>query len=211
MYPPDAGAYVLGSAGRLVSDTEARIVTPEGKDCGLEEPGELWIRGRQNTLGYLNNKQATEEMYVSGNWVKTGDEAMVNKDGDFFIVDRLKELIKVKGFQVAPAELEGWLLNHEDVSDSCVIGIADEAAGERPFAFVTLPAQAADRCKGNKEEEKKIKESIMKHVSDHKTRYKHLKRVEIIDAIPKVRHTHDMSRRARTDTVCRFCSPFTVA
>lgn len=177
---------MLGSAGRLVSDTEARIVTPEGKDCGLEQPGELWIRGRQNTLGYLNNKQATDEMYVSGNWVKTGDEAMVNKDGDYFIVDRLKELIKVKGFQVAPAELEGWLLNHEDVSDSCVIGIADEAAGERPFAFVTLPAEAEKRCKGNKEEEKKIKESIMKHVSDHKTRYKHLKRVEIIDAIPKV-------------------------
>jgi 4-coumarate--CoA ligase len=95
MHPTDMEC-VLGSAGRLVSDTEARIVTPEGKDCGLEEPGELWIRGRQNTLGYSNNKQATEEMFVAGNWVRTGDEAKVNKDGDFFIVDRLKELIKVK-------------------------------------------------------------------------------------------------------------------
>lgn len=185
MHPTNT-EYVLGSAGRLVSDTEARIVTPEGKDCGLEESGELWIRGNQNTLGYLNNKQATEEMFVPGNWVRTGDEAKVNKDGDFFIVDRLKELIKVKGFQVAPAELEGWLLNHEDVSDSCVIGIYDEDAGEIPLAFVTLSLDAAKRCKGNAEETKKTKQSIMKHVSDHKVRYKHLKRVEFIDAVPKV-------------------------
>jgi 4-coumarate--CoA ligase len=186
MYPTEQGPYVLGSAGRLISDTEARIVTPEGKDCDIDNPGELWIRGRQNTLGYLNNEKATEEMYVADGWIRTGDEAQVDKNGDFFIVDRLKELIKVKGFQVAPAELEGWLLNHEDVSDSCVIGIYDEAAGERPFAFLTLPLETAERCKNNKEEEKKVKESIMKHVSDHKTRYKHLKRVEIIDVIPKV-------------------------
>lgn len=87
---------------------------------------------------------------------------------------------------MAPAELEGWLLNHPDVSDACVIGIYDEAAGERPFAFVTLSIDAAKRCEGNKAEEKALKESVMKHVSDHKVRYKHLKRVEIIDAIPKV-------------------------
>lgn len=93
---------VEGSAGRLVSDTEARIVSPDGKDCGIDEPGELWIRGPQNTLGYSNNQQATNEMFLEGNWVRTGDEVKINSDGDFFVVDRLKELIKVKGFQVAP-------------------------------------------------------------------------------------------------------------
>lgn len=98
-----------GSAGRLFSDVEARVVTPEGKDCGIDEAGELWIRGPTNTLGYLNNPKATEEMWVDGGWIRTGDEVKFNRDGDMFIVDRLKELIKVKGFQVAPAELEGTL------------------------------------------------------------------------------------------------------
>lgn len=170
---------VFGSAGRLVSDVEARIVTPEGKECGLDEPGELWIRSPSNALGYSNNEQATREMWVEGGWVRTGDEAKVNKEGDFFIVDRLKELIKVKGFQVAPAELEGWLLNHDDVSDAMVVGIPDDDAGELPLAYVSLSSEAAKRCKGNEAEANQVKSSIMKHVSDHKIRYKHLKRVEM--------------------------------
>lgn len=128
---------VLGSAGRLVSNVDARIVSPDGKNLGLDEPGELWVRSPSNTLGYSNNAEATREMFLPGNWVRTGDEAKANAQGDFFIVDRLKvrppaarerprlippfpqELIKVKGFQVAPAELEGWLLNHPDGMPAC--------------------------------------------------------------------------------------------
>ena len=188
---------VSGSAGRLVSNVEARIVTPEGKDCGLDQPGELWIRSPSNTLGYSNNADATKEMWVEGGWVRTGDEAKVNKDGDFFIVDRLKELIKVKGFQVPPAELEGWLLNHNDVSDAMVVGIPDEAAGERPLAFVTLTANAMKKVNNDAEQVKKMKESIMKHVSENKIRYKHLKHVEIIDAIPKTASGKILRRTGR--------------
>lgn len=199
---------IEGSAGRLISNTEARIVTPEGRDCGFDEPGELWIRGPQNTLGYSNNEQATKEMFLDGNWVRTGDEVRINNDGDFFVVDRLKELIKVKGFQVAPvryffsdvelvrasadepdtinllssqAELEGWLLNHSDVSDACVIGVPDESSGERPLAYISLSTEAKQRLKekSGSTEEQKLKESVLRHVSDHKIRYKHLKGVEM--------------------------------
>lgn len=90
MHPVELRKSVLGSAGRLISDVDARIVSPEGKNLGLEEAGELWVRSPSNTLGYSNNAEATREMFVDGNWVRTGDEAKVNKDGDFFIVDRLK-------------------------------------------------------------------------------------------------------------------------
>lgn len=181
-----------------MSDVQARIVSPEGKNLGLDEAGELWVRSPSNTLGYSNNKKATEEMFVPGNWVRTGDEAKVNRDGDFFIVDRLKELIKVKGFQVAPAELEGWLLNHADVSDAMVVGIDDEDAGERPLAFVTLTLDAQKRVSSNGEQASKdVQASVMKHVSDHKVRYKHLKHVEIIDAIPKTASGKILRRTGR--------------
>jgi hypothetical protein len=121
---------VLGSAGRLVTDADALVVTTDGNVCGVEERGELWIRAPSNTLGYYNNQKATDEMFLKGNWLRTGDEGecrvrvavlprrltlrpfscslsplvYFNKDGDCFITDRLKELIKVKGFQVAPGE-----------------------------------------------------------------------------------------------------------
>ena len=94
MHPPNL-APVLGSAGRIISNCEARIVNPEGKDCDFNQPGELWIRQPSNTLGYSNNQKATEETYLKDGFVRTGDEVMINKDGDIFVVDRLKELIKV--------------------------------------------------------------------------------------------------------------------
>lgn len=87
---PTEQKCVLGSAGRLVSDVDAKIVSPEGKTLGLDQPGELWVRSPSNALGYSNNAEATREMFLVGNWVRTGDEAKVNADGDFFIVDRLK-------------------------------------------------------------------------------------------------------------------------
>ncbi|CAO1615029.1 unnamed protein product [Sympodiomycopsis kandeliae] len=181
---------VSGSAGRLFPNVEARVVTPEGKDCGIDESGELWIRGPTNTLGYLNNQKATEEMWVPGGWVRTGDEVKFNKDGDMFIVDRLKELIKVKGFQVAPAELEGWILNHDAVGDVGVIGYPDESAGEIPLAFVSLAEDTKKRLSTlsdteRQKDEENIKASVMKFVADNKVRYKHLGGVVIIEAIPK--------------------------
>ncbi|KDN41612.1 acetyl-CoA synthetase-like protein [Tilletiaria anomala UBC 951] len=195
---PPGHPAVLGSAGRLVSDVEAKVVTPEGKECGVDEQGELWVRAPSITLGYLNNRKATEEMFLPDGFMKTGDEVVFNKHGDMFIVDRLKELIKVRGFQVAPAELEGFLLDHADVNDSGVIGVPDESAGELPLAFITLSINAKGRVqKEGKAAEEKIRQSIMKFVKDHKIKYKHLCDVQFIDQIPKTASGKILRRQLR--------------
>jgi len=192
---------VYGSAGRIFSDTEARIVKPDGQDAAKGESGELWVRGPQITLGYLNNAQATEEMWQPGGWLRTGDEAIINDDGDVFIVDRLKELIKVKGFQVPPAELEGLLLDLPDVADAGVIPIPDDEAGELPVAFISLSADAKQRLASSSspaEETQKIKDAVKKHVMDHKVKYKWLASVQIIDVIPKTASGKILRRELRT-------------
>jgi len=102
----------------------------------------------------LNNEKATKDTYEDG-WVFTGDEAYVREDGVIFITDRIKELIKTKGMQVAPAELEGLLLTHEDIADACVVGIKDEYSGELPRAFVVLTQSAASRLGSDKDKLKK--------------------------------------------------------
>lgn len=174
MFPVGERA-VMGSAGRLISNTEAKVVDSNGNELGYDELGELWLRGPQITLGYTNNEQATKDTYLPDGWLRSGDEVKISRQGDVFFIDRLKELIKVKGFQVAPAELEGFLLDHPDVSDCGVIGIPDEAAGELPFAFVALSHNARKRTKeGGSDQENAIKSSIIKFVADNKVRYKHL-------------------------------------
>jgi len=118
--------------------------------------------------------------------VRTGDEVIIDDEGNFFITDRIKEIFKVKGFQVAPAELEGHILEHPDVTDCAVIGIPDDYSGDIPLAFVTLNAESAKKVAGNQAVADKVKESIKKHVADHKVRYKHLDGgVEFVDSIPK--------------------------
>ncbi|PWZ01725.1 acetyl-CoA synthetase-like protein [Testicularia cyperi] len=207
MFPPNQPA-AMGSAGRLISNTEAKVVNSEGKEVGYDELGELWLRGPQITLGYTNNRQATEECFLEGGWLRTGDEVKVNRDGDIYFIDRLKELIKVKGFQVAPAELEGFLLDHPDVSDCGVIGIQDEAAGELPFAFISLSQDARARVKKEgQQEEERIRQSILKFVADNKVRYKHLCGVTFIDLIPKTasgkilrRQMRDMAKKLPSET-----------
>jgi acyl-CoA synthetase (AMP-forming)/AMP-acid ligase II len=126
-----------GSSGQLLPGTQARLVDPvTGDDAPDGEPGELWFRGPQAFKGYLNQPAATAATITEDGWVRTGDIACIDRDGYLFIVDRLKELIKVKGFQVAPAELEALLLTHPAVADVTVIGRADERAGEVPVAYV---------------------------------------------------------------------------
>ena len=95
-------------------------------------------------------------------WVRTGDEVMVNERKELFVTDRIKELIKVRGFQVAPSELEGHLLDHSDVADVCVIGIPDEFSGELPYAFVVPSAGAQARIKEDPAATQQIREAIMK-------------------------------------------------
>jgi len=120
-----------------------------------------------------------------GRWLHTGDEVVIREDNELFIVDRLKEIMKVKGFQVAPAELEGCLLDIADVADACVVPIPDDYSGEVPMAFVVLHPNVAKRVAANPAEAEKVKAAIMKHVADNKVAYKHLNSVEFIDVIPK--------------------------
>jgi len=116
--------------------------------------------------------------------VKTGDEVKIRKDGEVFVLDRIKEIMKVKGFQVAPAELEGCILDHADVSNACVVGVPDDYSGEVPLAFVVLTADAKNRVEKGAITAEEIKKSIMKHVADNKVHYKHLGGVEFVSVIP---------------------------
>src|SRR5262249_37832500 len=128
-----------GAIGRCLPNTECRLVDPEsGAELGPGEVGEIQARGPQVMKGYLNRPEATAQMIDTAGWLHTGDLGYADEEGFFYVVGRLKELIKYKGFQVAPAELEAVLLSHPAVADVAVIPSPDEAAGEVPKAFVVL-------------------------------------------------------------------------
>jgi len=162
-----------GSIGALVPNTEARLIDPEsGADVAEGEEGEIWVRGPQVMRGYLNNDEATAETLVGDGWLRTGDVGRVDENGFFYIVDRLKELIKYKGHQVPPAELEAVLVSHPKVKDAGVIGMPMEDGGETPKAFVV----AEDGVGG---------EELMAYVSERVAPYKKVREVEFVDEIPK--------------------------
>lgn len=170
-----SGQFKPGSIGLTISNTEVRVVDPtSGEDLGIDEDGELWIRGPQVMKGYLNNPQATAITIDDDGWLHTGDIGHVDSDGHFYIVDRLKELIKYKGFQVPPAELEALLLTHPSVADAAVIGVPDPEAGELPKGFVVLKPGA-----------EVTEDDIKAFVADAVAGYKQLRIVEFIDTIPK--------------------------
>jgi acyl-CoA synthetase (AMP-forming)/AMP-acid ligase II len=173
---------------------------------GYDQPGELVVQSPSVVLGYLNNEKANKETFLddtdgNGRWMRTGDEAVIRKapsgNEHVFIVDRIKELIKVKvypafplhvsfwhlyqGLQVAPAELEAHLLTHPAVADCAVIPVPDDAAGEVPKAFVVKSSSI-----GIEDNDRMVAKEIAKHVQDHKARHKWLKGgIEFINVIPK--------------------------
>uniref|UniRef100_A0A8H7XP03 Uncharacterized protein n=1 Tax=Psilocybe cubensis TaxID=181762 RepID=A0A8H7XP03_PSICU len=184
LWPTTQKRGVAGSSGQLIPGMVARVVKSDGSLAGFDEAGELVIKTPSVALGYLNNHEATKETFVDG-WVRTGDLVKIGEDGEMMVIDRLKEFLKVKGFQVAPAELEGCILDHPDVSGTCVVGVPDDYSGEIPLAFVTLTVDAANRAKMSKTAADEIKASIIKHVKTHKTQYKHLAGgVEFVSSIP---------------------------
>ncbi|GAB2246890.1 hypothetical protein Droror1_Dr00006772 [Drosera rotundifolia] len=165
-----------GSCGTVVRNAELKIIDPEtGASLPRNQPGEICIRGSQIMKGYLNDLIATKNTIDKDGWLHTGDIGYVDDDDEIFIVDRLKELIKYKGFQVAPAELEGMLINHPNISDAAVVAMKDEAAGEVPVAFVV-------RSNGSQISEDDIKHFISKQV----VFYKRIGRVFFVDSIPKL-------------------------
>jgi acyl-CoA synthetase (AMP-forming)/AMP-acid ligase II len=164
-----------GSIGPPLPGTEAKVVDPgSGRETGPGERGELWVRGPQVMRGYLNNEQATAATIDADGWLHTGDIAVVDEDGFCTIVDRLKELIKFKGFQVPPAELEAVLVSHPAVSDCAVVGVPDEEAGELPKAFVVI----ADGAQVDDAE-------LLDHVAQRLSPQKRLRLIERVAAIPK--------------------------
>lgn len=170
----------LSSVGWAVPNSENRIVDPAtGEDIdipadGVSEPGELWVRGPNVMVGYLNNEAATAETIVEGGWLRTGDMATVDSTGCVTIVDRLKELIKYKGYQVPPAELEALLLTHPKIADVAVVGALDADGEEIPKAFVVV-AEGAELTA----------DEVMAFTAERVAPYKKVRAVEFISAVPK--------------------------
>jgi acyl-CoA synthetase (AMP-forming)/AMP-acid ligase II/NAD(P)-dependent dehydrogenase (short-subunit alcohol dehydrogenase family) len=171
--PPDDGPDRPDSVGPVVPGVECRVVDPETQaDLGPGEPGELLVRSASASRGYLGDPEATAATIDGDGWVRTGDIVTVDSDGWYRITDRIKELIKYKGFQVAPAELEEVLLAHPAVADCAVVRSPDETAGEVPKAFVVPRATATA-------------DEIITWVAERVTPYKRVRRVEFTEQIPR--------------------------
>jgi acyl-CoA synthetase (AMP-forming)/AMP-acid ligase II len=171
----DVGTPVTaGAAGKLLPNVQARIVDlVTGSDRGPGEVGELWLRGPSTMAGYLRNPEATAATLDADGWLHTGDLARIDRDGALFIVDRLKELIKVKAFAVAPAELEAVLRTHPAIAEAAVVPVPDAQAGEVPKAFVVHAGDGPLSA-----------EEVMAYVAERVAPHKRVRHVEFIDAIP---------------------------
>lgn len=196
--PLEVKTDLSGSSGVLLPGVSARVERPDGSLADWGELGELVIKSPALALGYTNDSEANRETFSNG-WYRTGDEVRLLKTGHLFVVDRLKEMLKVKGFQVSPAELEGCILEHPDVIDACVVSIPDEYSGELPMAFVVLHPRTAARVREDPRVFGEIKQSIIQHVASKKAAHKRLSGgVEFIDAIPKA-PTGKLLRRVLRD------------
>ncbi|GLT31344.1 hypothetical protein SLA2020_060860 [Shorea laevis] len=164
-----------GTVGRLSGSMEAKIVDPDtGKTLEVNLTGELWLRGPLIMKGYFNNADATRLTLDSEGWLKTGDLCYIDEDGFIFVVDRLKELIKYKGYQVPPAELEALLLSHPEIVDAAVIPFPDKEVGQYPMAYVVR--RPGSNLSGNE---------VMNFVGGQVNPYKRIRKVAFVDSIPK--------------------------
>jgi len=171
--PEDPARIKLASIGPPLPNTECQIVDLEtGASLGPDQVGEVWIRGPQVMKGYWKHPEETARTITADGWLRTGDIGRVDEDGYFYIVDRIKELIKYKGLQIAPAELEAVLLSHPAVADAAVISSPDEEAGEVPKAFVVLKADASA-------------EELMAYVAERVAPFKKIRRLEFVEQIPR--------------------------
>ncbi|MBT4582073.1 MAG: AMP-binding protein [Gammaproteobacteria bacterium] len=171
--PADGISNKPGAVGPVLPNTASKIVDPEtGEQLGANQRGEVLIAGPHVMPGYLNNEEATRNCIDDEGWFHTGDIGYADDDGCFYIVDRVKELIKYKGYQVAPAELEALLVSHSAIADAAVIPSPDEEAGEIPKAFVVLKEEISP-------------EEIMKFIADQVAPHKKIRKLDIVDEIPK--------------------------
>ncbi len=171
--PTDPDRHRPGTIGPPVPNTECKIAElPGGAELDPGEEGEVCVRGPQVMRGYLDDPDATAATVDAEGWLHTGDVGHADDDGYVVLVDRVKELIKYKGYQVAPAELEALLVEHTAVAEAAVIGRPDEEAGEVPVAFVALAGNATP-------------EEIQAYVAERVAPYKKLRALEVVDEIPK--------------------------
>lgn len=179
-HPPSKYAYKYADkVGMLVGSTEVRVVDPEtGTDSRSGEVGEIWARGPQVAMGYLDNPEATLEAFDKDGFLHTGDIGKIDDEGLLAITDRMKEMIKVKGISVAPAEMENLLLSHPSVSDVAVCCIPDHRAGERPKAFVVLK-------QSNQQSAVEAGWALINYTKSKKAKHKWIVEVEIVNEIPK--------------------------
>ena len=192
-HPPDKYHFkYAGTGGTLVASTVVKIIDEDGRELGVNESGEILARGPQIAMGYLENVEATKEAFDAAGFLHTGDIGRIDEEGFIHILDRRKELIKVKGIGVAPAELEDLLLGHVDVEDCAVTGMKDDYSGERPKGFVVLKQGLLPG--------EKIGQQLMSYVREKKVRYKWLREVEFIDAIPKSASGKILRRVLRDET-----------
>ncbi|MFI8433783.1 AMP-binding protein [Streptomyces sp. NPDC079020] len=189
--PLSAGNPPPGAVGKLLPSTEMRIVSLDepGLDAETGTDGEVLIRGPQVMKGYLGRPEATAGMIDADGWVHTGDIGRIDADGWLFVVDRVKELIKYKGFQVAPAELEALLLGHEHLADAAVIGVYDEDGNEVPKAYLVRgPSPDAGAL---------TEQDVMAYVAERVAPYKKVRRAEFIDAVPRAASGKILRRELR--------------
>jgi acyl-CoA synthetase (AMP-forming)/AMP-acid ligase II len=174
--PDDRDDIEIGTVGLIMPNMENKIVDiATGEEVGVGERGELWCKGPNVMKGYLNNDEATAATLDEDGFLHTGDVAVIDERGVVTIVDRVKELIKYKGYQVPPAELEALLLTHPQIADAAVIGVHDDEGEEVPKAFVVLQAGAEDVTA----------ETVMAFVAERVAPHKKVRVVEFLDAIPK--------------------------
>lgn len=169
--------------GKIVANTEIKIIDPDDntRELGYDECGEILARGPQVVMGYLNNEKATRETFDADGWLHTGDIGSIDRQGFITITDRIKELIKVKGVGVAPAELEDLLLSHPAVEDVAVTSIPDEYSGERPKAYIVVKkpyVESDDRLAH-------VGYEIIEYVKKSRARQKWIVEVEFLKTIPK--------------------------
>ncbi|KAL4760398.1 acyl--CoA ligase [Aspergillus foveolatus] len=185
-HPPEKQSYEYAQrGGMIVANTEVKIIhTETGTEVGPEEEGEILARGPQIVMGYLNNEKATRETFDEDGWLHTGDVGYMDREGFIVITDRIKEMIKVKGIAVSPAEIEDLLLGHPDVEDVGVTSVADDYAGERPKAYVVLKGDVKRRL-GSEEGVQAVGKDLIEYVKAKKVRHKWIVEVEFLEEVPK--------------------------
>lgn len=183
--------YREGYVGQALADTELRTVDEEGNDTGIDQPGELWLRGPQVMQGYWQRPQETAQVLSADGWLKTGDIAELDANGMLKIVDRKKDMILVSGFNVFPNEVEDAVMRHPGVRECVAIGVPDERKGEAVKLFVSLKDAALEPA------------AIIAHCREHLTGYKVPSFVEVLDELPKTSVGKLLRRQLRDLEIAR--------